>query len=60
MLEFAATALVTLVVIIDPVGTLPIFVALTHRQERERRRRTATTSIAVAAITLSSWLWLEA
>jgi multiple antibiotic resistance protein len=52
MIEFAATAFVTLVVIIDPVGTLPIFVALTHRQERERRRRTATTSIAVAAITL--------
>jgi multiple antibiotic resistance protein len=52
MLEFAAAAVVTLVVIIDPVGTLPIFVALTHRQGRERRRRTATTSIAVAAVTL--------
>ena len=31
MLEFVATAFVTLVVIIDPVGALPIFVALTHR-----------------------------
>jgi hypothetical protein len=32
------------VVIIDPVGTLPIFVALTHRQGRDRRRHTAMTS----------------
>lgn len=52
MLEFAASAFVTLVVTIDPVGTLPIFVALTHRQEMGRRRQTARTSIAVAAITL--------
>ena len=52
MLEFAGAAFATLVIIIDPVGTLPIFLALTQRQGRERRRRTATTSISIAAITL--------
>jgi MarC family membrane protein len=53
MLEFAATVFVTFLVIIDPVGTLPLFVALTHRQSRDLRRRTAVRSIAVAAITLA-------
>jgi multiple antibiotic resistance protein len=52
MIEFAATVFVTLVVIIDPVGTLPIFLALTHSQKVERRRRTAATAVAVAAATL--------
>ena len=52
MLEFAATAFVALVVIIDPVGTLPIFLTLTQHQARERRRLTAITSISVAAVTL--------
>jgi multiple antibiotic resistance protein len=52
MLEFAAAVFITFLVIIDPVGMLPLFVALTYRQPRERRRRTAIRSIAVAAITL--------
>ena len=52
MLEFATTVFVTFVVIVDPVGMLPTFVALTHRQGKERRRRTAAKSIAIAAITL--------
>jgi multiple antibiotic resistance protein len=51
MLEFAATVFVTFLVIIDPIGMLPLFVALTYRQPKERRR-IATRSIAVAAITL--------
>jgi hypothetical protein len=33
----------TLVVILDPVGMLPIFPTLTQHQAKERRRRTATT-----------------
>src|SRR5580700_10243198 len=53
MLEFAATVFVTFLVIIDPVGTLPLFVALTHRQRKEQRRLTAFRSIAVAAVTLA-------
>ena len=53
MLEFAATVFVTFLVIIDPVGTLPLFVALTHRQPMDQRRLTAIRSIAVAAVTLA-------
>jgi multiple antibiotic resistance protein len=52
MFEFAATVFITFLVIIDPVGMLPLFVALTHRQTNEQRRRTAIRSIAAAAITL--------
>jgi multiple antibiotic resistance protein len=52
MIEFAATVFVTFLVIIDPVGMLPLFVAVTHRQPKGRRRRIATRSIAVAAVTL--------
>jgi multiple antibiotic resistance protein len=52
MIEFAATVFVTFLVIIDPLGTLPLFVALTYRQPRENRRRVATRSTAIAAITL--------
>jgi multiple antibiotic resistance protein len=52
MLEFAAATFVTLVVIIDPVGTLPIFLTLTQHQGTEQRRRTAITSILIAAVTL--------
>jgi multiple antibiotic resistance protein len=53
MLEFAGTVFVTFLVIIDPVGVLPLFVALTHRQGRELRRLTAMRAIVVAAITLT-------
>src|ERR1700730_3418496 len=49
--EFAATVFVTFLLIFDPIGLLPLFVGLTHRQRKERRR-IATRSIAVAAITL--------
>ena len=52
MLEFAATVFITFLIIIDPVGMLPLFVALTHRQNNEQRRRTAMKSITTAAITL--------
>src|ERR1700736_1148132 len=55
MLEFAATVFVTFLVIIDPVGTLTLFVALTHRQSRGRRGFTAIRSIAVAAVTLAAF-----
>ena len=53
MLDFAATVFVTFLVIIDPVGTLPLFVALTHRQPKDERRLTAIRSIIVAAVTLA-------
>jgi|ERR1700730_9486671 multiple antibiotic resistance protein len=52
MIEFAATVFITFLVIIDPIGMVPLFAALTQRQSKELRRRTATRSISVAAITL--------
>jgi multiple antibiotic resistance protein len=52
MIEFAAAVLITFLVIIDPIGMVPLFAALTQRQRREQRRRTATRAISVAAITL--------
>jgi multiple antibiotic resistance protein len=52
MLEYAATALVTFFVIIDPVGVLPIFMMLTRDQENKARRQTAIKSILVASVIL--------
>jgi multiple antibiotic resistance protein len=52
MIEFAATVFVTFLVIIDPIGTFPLFVALTYRRPKEQRRRIAMRSIAIAPITL--------
>lgn len=52
MIDFVASAFVTLFVIIDPVGNAPIFLGLTHDQTREARRRTAFRAVTVAAVTL--------
>ncbi len=46
-LDFFVTTLVTLVVVIDPIGTTPIFVSLTQGMPRGRRR-----AIAVRACTI--------
>ncbi|PZX17500.1 multiple antibiotic resistance protein [Palleronia aestuarii] len=40
-LDFYVTAFVTLFVVIDPIGTTPIFVALTQGMDRTRRRAVA-------------------
>ncbi len=52
MLEFAVGAFVTSLVVIDPLGMLPIFMTLTSRQTASLRRKTAIRSIFVAALTL--------
>jgi multiple antibiotic resistance protein len=52
MIEFAAAVLITFLVIIDPIGMVPLFAVLTQRRSKELRRRTAIRSISVAAITL--------
>ena len=52
MIEFAAAAFITFLVIIDPIGMVPLFAVLTQRRSKELRRRTAIRSISVAAITL--------
>ena len=49
----ALTVLVTFLVIIDPVGLVPVFMSLTYHQPPERRRRTASNSILAAATILT-------
>ncbi|MEX2292203.1 MAG: MarC family protein [Acidimicrobiales bacterium] len=43
-----ATAFVTVLVIMDPVGNIPIFLALTKGQDLQQRRRAAALSSTVA------------
>ncbi len=52
-MQDAITALVTLFVIVDPVGTTPLFIALTAGMAREDRRRVALQSIGVAFVVLT-------
>ena len=40
---------VTVLVIMDPIGTTPVFVALTRHQQRTERNRSALTAAGVAA-----------
>jgi multiple antibiotic resistance protein len=44
--------LVTLLVTVDPIGTAPMFVALTQGQSGPERRRTALRGVAIAALVL--------
>ena len=52
MTEFAVTAFVTLFVIVDPVGNVPFFVALTPHATAEERMRIALRANLVAAVLL--------
>lgn len=52
MVEFAITAFVTLFVIVDPVGNVPIFVALTPQATANERLRIALRANVVAALLL--------
>ncbi len=47
VLDFYVTAFVTLFVVIDPIGTTPIFVALTQGMPAERRRNIAVRACAI-------------
>lgn len=40
----------TLVVIMDPLGNVPVFLALTRGEERRRRRRTALNAVVAATV----------
>jgi multiple antibiotic resistance protein len=52
MLDFATTAFVSILFLVDPPGTVPAFMALTARYTPERRRRTALVASVVATLTL--------
>lgn len=49
-LSRAVTAFVTLLVIMDPLGNVPVFLALTATEERSSRRRTAAHATIAAAV----------
>lgn len=48
-LEMLLTSFVTLFVIMDPIGTTPIYVALTSGMDKAERRRVAIRAIVIAA-----------
>lgn len=48
--SLAAQAFLTLLVIMDPLGNVPVFLALTARENRARRRRTALHAVTAAAV----------
>ena len=50
MLEVAVTAFATLFVVIDPLGNLPIFVALTAGESAAHKRHMAIKGVGIAAL----------
>jgi multiple antibiotic resistance protein len=49
LLEFLISALVTLVVVLDPIGLAPTFLAITHGLSQQDRRRVAIRGCLIAA-----------
>lgn len=52
MLDFATTAFVSILFLVDPPGTVPAFIALTSRFSPEKRRQTAFVSALAATLIL--------
>src|SRR5436190_20123576 len=52
MLDFATTAFVSVLFLVDPPGTVPAFMALTGHYTPERRRKTALVCSVTATLTL--------
>jgi len=52
MLDLLISATVTFLVIIDPIGNVPIFMAVTQGRSNVERRAAAVRAISVAAVTL--------
>lgn len=55
MLDFATTAFMSILFLVDPPGTVPAFMALTARQSPEKRRRTALVASVTATLTLAGF-----
>lgn len=54
-LEYAVSAFVTLLVVVDPIGLAPIFLSLTGRQPPEARRAVAILASVLAAAILAGF-----
>jgi multiple antibiotic resistance protein len=54
-LDYAVSALVTLLVVVDPVGLAPAFVMLTQHLSRGEQRRTAAVAALVAGLILAGF-----
>ena len=52
MLDFAITAFVSILFLVDPPGTVPAFLALTANYTPARRRRTALVAAVAATLTM--------
>jgi multiple antibiotic resistance protein len=52
MLDFATTAFVSVLFLVDPPGTVPAFIALTSRFTPAKRRRTALVASVAASLIL--------
>ena len=55
MLDFATTAFVSILFLVDPPGIIPSFLSLTARYDPARRRRTARTACIAATIALMTF-----
>ena len=52
MLDFALNAFITLLIVVDPPGVAPMFLALTARADPAQRRRMARRGVLIAAVVL--------
>jgi multiple antibiotic resistance protein len=52
MLDFATTAIVSILFLVDPPGTVPAFIALTSKFSPEKRKRVAFVASLTATLTL--------
>ncbi len=52
---FLITSLTTLFVVVDPIGLVPMFIALTAGQPAHHRRRMALRACAIAAVILTAF-----
>ena len=50
------TAVIALFVVIDPIGNIPIFIALTKKLEKEEHKAVSKTAILTAGI-FTSYFW---
>jgi len=57
-METLFSTFVVLLIVIDPIGNAPIFVALTHNMSSAYRRRMAIRGIALAAVILLVFLFI--